>query len=157
MLRDAEAAVVAALEVREVAGLVQDLRELRDAACEVAAPEAALRVDHARPAAALEDAPEQRRVLVLDVGEQLGAQLAVRAGEQGLGLRPEAVQTSRAAGAGDDVAVDDELARGERPELLAHGAGSDPQAVGELLGARLPGAAQRDQQRASCRGELCER
>ena len=118
MLRDAEGAVVAALEVREVAGLVQDLRELLHAAREVAAAEAALGVEHARLAAALEDAPEQRGVLVLDVREQLGAQLAVRAGEQGLGLRTEAVEPPWAAGAGDDVAMDDELARGERPELL---------------------------------------
>src|SRR6185312_4051199 len=75
VLGDAEAAVVAALEVREVAGFVQDPRELLDTAREVAASQAALGVEHARLAAALEDASEQRGVLVLDVGEQLGAQL----------------------------------------------------------------------------------
>ena len=53
--------------------------------------------------------------------------------------------------------MDDELAAGERAELLADGAGGDPQAVGELLGARLPRAAQCEQQGAPGRGELCER
>ena len=103
VLGDDEGAVVAALEIGEVAVLVEDAGDDADLLVEGETGGALPRPLQAAGSAAVEDAGEEGGVLVLDVLEELVGEVDVVAGEEGVTGGGEGVEVLRATGA--DTAV----------------------------------------------------
>ena len=144
MLGDEEPLLVRKdLEVGEVTVFVEDAGQFLDLLLEGLTHEPVAGGVDAALASALEQALDELGVVVRRVAEQFVGEVAVGAGEQGVGRGGQVVAVLRSTGALADLAVGDEAVGRERHQVLADATRRQLELVGQVVGGELAALLQR--------------